>query len=418
MPIRDDTIAATIAASVNSLILRPEFEEWRSGQSWNHRDFCVLNSSFVLRDGVKTNQSSWRLVLSVNRADKLTLVGAAEFDNIRSPFKRMAAQSSNLPQVVPLAEAVRNQARLLGEVVFSLIGDLAPSAEGVVEISSLPGVSSIRLDTSQAAAAVIQDSSIIVNETEDEEAIWAAVGTQLGDGELRPKLAKALEDLEDVALRNVVVPPVGTAPRTPLLAELSSGLEMQALEYQEALERWVQSGRADDNELYQILRISYNFASNAVRLIRLIVSVCDLKPIVFWCTVKEHLALDTAIKALPWQTHSKASLGTYEKIVNVARNHAFHDLFPLISGLNVELPDAALRKVRLRLFARHGSRKNPNEVRFEDQELVDLLTEFTRSGRRLTPPDFWEQNLATMQASLDLLEATTRALVLLRSGSD
>lgn len=78
----------------------------------------------------------------------------------------------------------------------------------------------------------------------------------------------------------------------------------------------------------------------------------------FWCTINNHLELDAAIKALPWQTHTKASLGTGAKIVENARNHAFHDLFPVVSGLQVELPDAALRKVRLRLFSRHGSKKH------------------------------------------------------------
>ena len=139
--------------------------------------------------------------------------------------------------------------------------------------------------------------------------------------------------------------------------------------------------------------------------------------LVYWCTIKEHLALDTALQALPWQDRSKASLRAYIKIVNDARNYAFHDLFPVVSGLNVELPDAALKKVRLRLFARHGSKINRNEVQFEDQELVDLLMEFTRAGRRTTPPQFWEQNLATMQASLELLEATTDSLSVIREAS-
>lgn len=409
------TVPEAITESVRALMRSPEFEGWRSGQRWNPDDLCVLNSSFVLRDGVKTNQSPWRLVLTVDGTGNLSLVGATEVEKMLSPFKRLAAQSANLPQVVPLGDAIDQQIQRLGDIVFTLIGDLAPTAEGAIDIGGLPDVNTIRLDTTQAAAAVIRDTSIIVNGTEDEEAIWAAIGPHLGGPQHRPIVAKALENLEDVASRAVAVPAVGTAPTTPLLAELSSGLQTQALEYQAALERWLRSGHTDENALHHILRVSYNFASDAVRLIRLIISVCDLKPVVFWCTVKEHLALDTAMKTLPWQTHSKASLSAYTKVVNDARNHAFHDLFPLISGLNVELPDTALRRVRLRLFARFGSKKNRNEVRFEDQELVDLLTEFTRAGRRLTPPNFWEQNLSTMQAAVNLLKATTEALVLLRS---
>jgi hypothetical protein len=227
-------------------------------------------------------------------------------------------------------------------------------------------------------------------------------------------LASALEKLEEAALRDVRVPAPGERPHRPLLKELCSGLETQALEYQEALQAWHQSEYQDSNQLHQILRISYNFASDAVRLIRLAVSVCDLKPLVFWCTVQHHHILNRSIRGLPWQTRSKASLKAYVETVNSARNHAFHDLFPITSGLEVELPDAALRKVRLRLFSTHGSKNSRNEVRFEDQELVELLTEFTRARHRVTPWHFWEKNLETMQAALNLLESTSETLVQIR----
>jgi hypothetical protein len=352
-------------------------------------------------------------VLRANGSGALVLEGIAEVERMVSSFKRYAHQSANLPAVTPIAEAVQQEKDNLGHVLFTLIGDLAPAAEGVVAGGALPGVAALRLDTSRPNPAQFDGTEIVVNNTHDEESIWTAVGGQLGSA-ARPVLAKLLEDLEDTASRDVAVPEAGTRPITPLLRVLCSGLETQALEYQEALDLWRTSGHSNDTALHQILRIAYNFASDAVRLIRLTLSVCDLKPLVFWCTVHEHLMLDVAIRALPWQTQTKASLGNYTKIVNSARNHAFHDLFPVISGLKVELPDAALRKIRLRLFAVHGSKRNRNEVQFEDQELVDLLTEFTRAGRRITPPDFWEKNLDAMEACLKLLEATTRSLVQIR----
>jgi hypothetical protein len=298
-----------------------------------------------------------------------------------------------------------------------LIGDLAPAAVGRIPINGLPGVTRVELDTSQAAVAQVKNQALIVSITHDEAAIWSEIKDMFESDNCRPILAKALEVLEDQASRHVTVPHRGSRPLNPLLKELSSGLETQALEYPEALDSWTSSGHSNESSLHQILRISYNFASDAVRLIRIMISICDLKPLVYWCTIKEHLALDTALQALPWQDRSKASLKAYIKIVNDARNHAFHDLFPVVSGLVVELPDAALKKVRLHLFARHGSKNNRNEVQFEDQELVDLLTEFTRAGRRTTPPQFWEQNLATMQAALDLLEATTDSLSTIRECS-
>jgi hypothetical protein len=411
-------ITAAIETCVETLQQHPSFEEWKNSQSWMEGDLCVLNSSFLLRDGVKTNQAIRRLVLKSDSNGKLSLGGTVDLkDKMVSPFKRLVSASIQLPDIKPLEAAIEEEQGHLGEVLFCLVGDLAPSAVGEVKVSGLPEVKFIRLNTSQFRVAKLENEMIIVNNTHDEDAIWNELGENFDAATHRPVLAKFLEELEDEASREVSVPEAGTKPVSPLLRELCSGLETQALEYQEALDLWVKSDHKDEGALHQILRISYNFASDAVRLIRLTISVCDLKPLVFWCTIDKHLSLDTAIKALPWQTHSKASLGAYVKIVNAARNHAFHDLFPVVSGLNVELPDAALRKIRLRLFSRHGSKRHRNEVRFEDQELVDLLTEFTRAGHRVTPPSFWKRNLDTMQASLELLEETTRSLILLRANS-
>lgn len=411
-------IEAAITTSIADLLESPEFESWREDQEWDEDDLCVLNSSFLLRDGVKTNRSPRRLVLRSNAKGQLSLAGTTDGTNIRSPFKRFANSSKNLPAIKSIETAIEDELKRLGDVIFTLIGDLAPAAAGIVDKTNLPGVRQVKLDSCQAIVVQVVGDTIVVNNTHDEAAIWDALNTQFDYAETaRPELGRILEKLEDKASRNVTVPVAGTRPKNPLLHELCSGLETQALEYQEALDIWTKSGYKSEGDLHQILRISYNFTSDTVRLIRLTISVCDLKPLVYWCTIKHHLALDTAIRSLPWQTHSKASLGAYIKIVNNARNHAFHDLFPVSSGLQVELPDAALRKVRLRLFSKHGSKTNRNEVQFEDQELVDLLTEFTRAGHRVTPPDFWVRNLATMQATLDLLEATMKSLILLRENS-
>lgn len=408
-------VGDSIIASVEALLELPEFEDWRSGQNWNEGDLCLLNSSFLLRDGVKTKQSPRHLVLRSDESGLLSLIGATNFTRIRSPFKRIAGGSENLPATQTIEEAIKDEMKRLGDVLFILVSDLEPAAIAAIPARGLTKVREVKLDSTQVVIAQLIDDTIIVKNTHDEAAIWDELSAHFDDeATTRPALARILESLEDEATRNATVPAAGEKPENPLLKELCSGLETQALEYQEALETWMSSGYKDEGALHQILRISYNFASDAVRLVRLTISICDLKPLVFWCTIKHHLALDTALKALPWQTHTKASLGAYVKIVNNARNHAYHDLFPVISGLHVELPDAALRKVRLQLFSRHGSKKNKNEVRFEDQELVDLLTEFTRAGHRVTPPTFWEQNLTTMQTSLELLEATMGSLILLR----
>ena len=144
-------------------------------------------------------------------------------------------------------------------------------------------------------------------------------------------------------------------------------------------------------------------------LLRLISSVCDLKPILFWATFTSHFKLDEAIRLLPWSKQKdKPSLATYAEKVKRARNKAFHRLLPFSKTFQVALPENALREAYLRLFAEFGAKKN--QLTYKDKALVDVLMEFTRTSQELVPQSFWEKNASVLTCTQNIVDETSQVL--------
>ena len=163
-----------------------------------------------------------------------------------------------------------------------------------------------------------------------------------------------------------------------------------------------------------MLRIAYNFATDAVLVIRLLASICDLKPIVRWCTVDEWFRLAETFKTLPWtKMKDKPSLDAYQQTVNSARNKAFHRLLPVDNTLRVEMEGTKLGRITLRLFPEYAARNTEETMDYEDRALVDLLTDFTRVSEKSVSPQFWQRNIAVMEGTIDLLSRTSSTLKVL-----
>ena len=95
--------------------------------------------------------------------------------------------------------------------------------------------------------------------------------------------------------------------------------------------------------------------------------------------------------------------------ISDARNSAFHNLFPFRKSLQLILPQSALQNAELRIFSEHGKKKD-NKLSFQDRELIDLLTEFTRARERRVTSRFWQHNLGVMDATIALFSATNSFL--------
>jgi hypothetical protein len=123
-------------------------------------------------------------------------------------------------------------------------------------------------------------------------------------------------------------------------------------------------------------------------------------------------------RELPWiKSKKKASLARYLETIGGARNHAFRNLFAFERSLEVDVSDLSLKARRLLLFPAHVNRRGGGSLEYEDQELIDVLTQFTRAPETIVSPTFWERNSSVMHALRTLLKSTANALDMLRRTS-
>ena len=164
-------------------------------------------------------------------------------------------------------------------------------------------------------------------------------------------------------------------------------LQAQKDEYANALNALRQ---VDDNRhaVHEVLRIAYNFSTDVLPLMSLFMSICDLKPLVFWCTVDAQWALYAAFASLPWSALGrKESLYEYQGIVSEARNHAFHHVLPFDTTIEIDLLNLDVRAEKIRLFSPFGE-KHGRGLRIQDQELAMFFPSSRVQGRGPYRSDF------------------------------
>lgn len=410
-------VCEAIRQNTSRLLKHPSFEQWAKSETLEAGDYIIVNNSFVFRD-VKTKKSEYYLCLVVDNngnipPDPKIATGV----RLNSDLKRFSVRSKNLPALTDLEQAVSQEMARLGQIIFLLIGEVRDIV--ITEPVGHTAFSSVRWDPFSSQLFLVSGNEIIVSEIHDEEAIWSAIeqyfqstGQGVPTG-LREAIGVALDKLHDKAIAEVEIPPFGTTPRAGITDAIVTVLEDQRNYYEQVLRQYL---RGKDTSLFnEILRISYNFASDATSYIRLIVSICDLKPVVLWGTIAEHYALSEAFRNLPWtRTRNKPSLENYERTVADARNSAFHHLFPFRKTLRIPLPDTALQGAELRIFSEH-TRKKENRLRYPDEELVDILKEFTRAREQRPSDRFWQQNLQVMDATIELFRRTSDFIKVLHS---
>jgi hypothetical protein len=414
-----------VRGAVSSVLESESFRAWLASEGLAAGDLVALNNSFVYRDTVKTRKHSDYLLLKAaggKRLDKTSLgVSAASSFNV--DFKVFTAKSRNLPAVRPLGPCVSEQVASLGTLVFVLIGEIDLRTECEVAIGhSL--LKTIRLRTVNRKEVTVEGDAIEISRFAGLESLWhglekEAVVQGLVEGvlpqNLELPLAEAYERLQAEAYAAVKIPTDKIKSIDgSILGHLAATLKRQSAEYEESLTKCGKDGRQSSEALNNVLRIAYNFASDAKGFIELIVSICDLKPVLQWMTLGEHFQLAEAFRRVPWvKSKKKPSLSLYVETVAGARNHAFHDLLPFDRSLHVDLGNVSLKAQRLQLFSSY-SRKKDNLLEYEDQEIVDLLTGFTRAPETTVAFSFWERNLEVMRATEELIGATARALMALR----
>ncbi|MCB9895682.1 MAG: hypothetical protein H6839_14650 [Planctomycetes bacterium] len=401
-------------------------ESIREGSA--HRDIkLLLNSSFIHRNKkvLKTRLSQKRIVVDVHNEDgqiaALTTSVLSEERNVRGSFA-ILERDANVT-TTPLPEAIQGEIADIGQVIFILLGQLEGLRACTIQVQGGGVVKVLEIDPGIQQAFVLSDEGkfSMVNLPSLDELLGAvreqaAQRDETVSGEDERRIAKALADLQDEATTSVAMPGADAIDvDNTILGRVKTAVARQVAEYEAAVENY---RRAPDNRqnFNEVLRIAYNFSSDALPLVYLIMSACDLKSVLLWCTLDKQIALESTINALPWNNlGEKASLEAYHGVISNARSHAFHHIWPFDSTCEVDLRQSSVQAEYVRLFAPYG--KDKGRLRVVDQELLDVFTQFSRGHDRTVADNFWSLNVAVLRAVRDLVGDLLDSLVELHSAN-
>lgn len=389
------------------------------GAAINQKRECYLmvNSSFLYRDKrlVRTPQSSKRLVAKLSAGDSSPKVGEIWVNSTTTIKTHYRLFDSLKDSVTPLRKAVATELGSMGDLIFVLLAtikglrtDERPVKSGIVKM--------LRLEPKQKKSVSLKDNVASIKEIIPIEDLFEKIqketnGTDALSEKDRQAIREAYDSLIDGATTDVVI---GRGkPEDSVLGKIRDSLRSQASEYEKAVNQ-LDKNLDDQAALHEVLRLAYNFSTDVLPLICLFMSICDLKPLIFWCTVDKQWGLYRAFASLPWAALGrKERLEDYREIVAAARNQAFHHVLPFDGTIEVDLADLDVRAERLRLFPPYG-KKQEGGIRLKDQELVDTFAEFARARQRPVSLQFWKANLSVMKAATDLAEEMVEALELIR----
>jgi len=381
-------------------------------------DLIVFNNSFMYRDKLKTNKSdSYLGLLRTPPESEEDLVIVYPDYKINSDWKYISSKSNNYPKIKPLSSNIEEFILDIGEIIFILIGNFGELTRPIVQIS-IDNLKNFSIDAS-IDTLEIQNSSIIANPQKDDLSLWERFQEefQIADSKMEKYRLEFFNKLEELR-NNINLPLLRPNNKSDLentfLDAVFSTLQKEINEYEKSLYEW-QKNNKDQANYNNILRISYNFSDDAIKLLRLIISISDLKSLLFWMTIFSQYKLKDEFDKLSWETVTKPSLNEYDVLIKGARNSRFHNLFNVNNTVTVDLEGINLRAIKLTLFNEYAGRNQmTNNFDYEDKQLIDVLKEFTRTSEKTVSEVFWSQNLEIMKATNKLIEEISESLKLLK----
>ena len=384
--------------------------------------YIVINNSFLERQSAnknKTIKSNKYLALKcsssgVPTGDIFVLRRAAKNRQINNFSYE---NSEDAPDVKTLSKAVAEEQASLGEIVFSLIGSAEDNIPTEIT-ANFEGISKIICDPSLGTKINVVGDELRFGKLDAEdqvigalEKLYKTAGKNPPDN-LHQEVFRLFDFLRRDASMSLSLPQLkADLKKSNITEKFLEALKKQRKNYNSALTEYSKKGEPEF--FNEILRISYLFGSDAMDFLKLLTSLCDLKPIVLWATIAEHYEVSNAFSLLPYPTRpKKADLNTYIETVNLARNHRFHRLFPFEKSLVLKLPKDAMKDVHLTFFGEYKA--ETNILSYQDRELVELLIGFTRTKERHASDDFWKKNLEVIDKLINLFEVTNTHLKSLR----
>ena len=385
----------------------------------------VINNSFLFRDNIKTNKNVKYLAfyptsIPVTEENIIVIEGI----ELKSDYQIIKKDDNRIINIDKLNEALKKEQDNLGKIVYVLMGEIDKNVE-IQTMINHSVIKKISFSPNIKNQIEIHFSEIKVKNIESEEENWIKIEKMLSersdfDEELILNLKKiignAFDQIKKEAYLNLKIPEKLEKGKKYFLELISDSVKEQIKLYIEALSKLKSTGSDRQRSYNEILRISYNFSDDAIRLLKLLISVCDLKPIILWLTFNSHYRLTESIKLLPWSKQAtKPSINKYVETIKKARNKSFHRLIPFSKSFLVHLPNDSIKDVILRIFSEFGQSKKSNRLEYKDKELVDVLMEFTRTSEEIVPQNFWEKNLAVLENTVKLIDETADAFRLLKS---
>jgi hypothetical protein len=413
-----ENLKEKIRLNISEVNKLSSFKEWFSEQKTTDDDVIVINNSFVYREDTKTNKNPKYLAFTSNKTNDMLDLYTYSESRINNDFKIYKREKIK-NNLVRLDEIIEKEIRNIGELVFILLGSVNENTTFSKPLLDTI-VKTVHYNPTFKSNE-IKDESLFINDTSDDEAIWSLISSHLVGGlaeveltkELKVTIGKILDELEDESYSKLILKKDLKKDSPSILDSMVSILQAELLEYDRSLVEFEESDKKDTQAFNNILRISYNFSTDASTLLKLIINICDLKPIILWGTIYHHCKLSEAFKALPWnRSNSKPSLKNYNNIIGNSRNQAFHKLFPFKNSLSIDLPDNSLKGATLKIFSQY-SKKKDNQLSYDDKSMVDVLLDFTRTSDHKIAFSFWEKNRTVMELSIQLIQETNSFLELL-----
>jgi hypothetical protein len=407
------TLLQMIAGSVRQVVDEPGFAQWTATEKVKRGDVIALSDCPFGRTDLKTTRSGLRLALSVGNAgaiDPIPQVLTGQRINVE--YKLFHERDPKL-RLTTLPDALDVQLRDFGRLPFILIGTVADNSfQTEIENDEFD---LLVVDPTCDQTPIIHDRTMTIAVATCTDETWQEISRKLGrredDAHLRKAFFDACARIDGEADGLLRLPGDGAVAGPNFLDQVNTVLREYTTEYESALTR--SAGQPGVDGYNDLLRISYNFASEASELIRLILRLADLKPVVSWGTLGVQYRLARAMtQLLPSEDATperKASIAKYREIVGETRNSAFHHLLPFQRSLVVPLATGDLQRPHLRLFAEHRHRKQ-NQLLYADKELVDVLINFTHATERIVAPQFWHNHREVMHVCIELFETCANVL--------
>jgi hypothetical protein len=411
---KTSNIQETILNQVQALNESSAFLEWKGKEltRFEEDDLVIINNSFLFRDQFQTNKNpSYLCMMAADGSDfKIKNLALVDGIQVNSDFKYISKKSKNLPNKQSITNAIEEELASLGRMIFILIGQVN-ATEQFSETINHALFNEIQIDPTLPNSLTVAQPLIQVQNLPDEELLLDEIekAVPLPDNFYKP-FHDAYIKLKKKCFASLQVPKPGEKVTVGFLDEVANALARQADEYHASLQKCGPQLDQNQAEFNNVLRIAYDFESDAVRILRLLMSVCDLKPIILWMTLSAHHNLSEAFRCLPRsRDQNKPSLSNYREMIHGARNRAFHNLLPFGQSIQVDLDGINIKAKRLRLFSEYKL-KSENVFDFEDKQLVEILTEFTRADEKYVTPDFWKRNHDVMIATAQLVAAVSDAI--------